>query len=45
MEETFLNADTKAIQKTDFNENLERTEHATMFVIIEEAKEIVLDFS
>lgn len=45
MEKTFLNADAKAIQKTDFNENLERTENATMFVIIEEAKEIALDFS
>ena len=35
----------KAIQQINFTENLNRAEGATMFFIIEEAKETVLDFS
>ena len=40
-----LDADPKAIQQINFAENLTRAECATMFFIIEEAKETVLDFS
>ena len=40
-----LDADPKAIKEINFIENLDRTEGATMFFIIEEAKETVLDFS
>ena len=40
-----LDADTRAIQQINFTANLDRTENTTMFFIIEEAKEIVLDFS
>ena len=40
-----LDADPKAIQQINFTENLDRAEGATMFSIIEEAKEAVLDFS
>ena len=40
-----LDADPKAIQQIGFTENLERDENATMFFIIEEAKESILDFS
>ena len=39
-----LEADPRALQQFDFNENLDRTEGATMFLIIEEGKETVLDF-
>ena len=38
-----LGSDPKAIQKTNFTWNLEN--QLTMFFIIEEAKETVLDFS
>ena len=40
-----LDANSKAMQQTNFTGNLERTESATMFFIIEEAKETALDFS
>ena len=40
-----LDADPKAIQQINFTGNLNRAEVATMFFIIEEVKEIVLDFS
>ena len=40
-----LDADPKAIQQIDFTENVNRVTGATMFLIIEEAKETVLDFS
>ena len=40
-----LDADPKAIQQINFTGNLERDEGATMFFIIEEAKETILDFS
>ena len=40
-----LHADPKALQHINFTGNLERAEGATMFFIIEEAKETVLDFS
>ena len=40
-----LDADPKAIQQINFTENLDRAAGATMFSIIEEAKEIILDFS
>ena len=40
-----LDADPKAIQQINFIENLNRVEGATIFLIIEKAKEIVLDFS
>ena len=39
------NSDPKAIQQINFTENLDRAEGSTMFFIIEEAKETVLDFS
>ena len=39
-----LDADPRAIQQINFTANLDRDEH-TMFFIIEEAKETVLDFS
>ena len=39
-----MDADPKAIQKINFTGNLDRAEGATMFFIIEEAKEAVLDF-
>ena len=39
-----LNLDPKAMQQINFTENLNRAEGATMFFIIEEAKETVLDF-
>ena len=38
-------ADPRVIQQINFTSNLDRTENTTMFYIIEEAKEIVLDFS
>ena len=40
-----LDADTRAIQQIDFTANLDRAGNTTMFFIIEEAKETVLDFS
>ena len=40
-----LDADPKAIQQINFTGNLDRAEGLTMFFIIEEAKETVLDFS
>ena len=40
-----LDADPKATQQISFTENLERDENATMFFIIEEEKESILDFS
>ena len=40
-----LDADPKAIQQINFTGNLDRAEGSTMFFIIEEAKETVLDFS
>ena len=40
-----IDADPKAKQQVNFTGNLNRAEGATMFFIIEEAKETVLDFS
>ena len=40
-----LDADPTAIQQINFTANLDRAGDTTMFFIIEEAKEIVLDFS
>ena len=40
-----LQADLKAIQQINFIGNLDHNENKTMFYIIEEAKEIFLDFS
>ena len=40
-----LDTDSKAIQQINFTENLDRAEGLKMFFIIEEAKQIVLDFS
>ena len=40
-----LDADPRAIHKINFTANLDRTGYTTMFFIIEEAKETVLDFS
>ena len=37
-------ADPKAIQQIDFNRNLDRAGNTTMFFIIKEAKETILDF-
>ena len=39
-----LDANPKAIQPINFTENLKRDNGATMFFIIKEAKEAVLDF-
>ena len=39
-----LNVDLRAIQQINFTANLDRAENTTMFSIIEEAKETVLDF-
>ena len=39
-----LDADPKAIQQIHFTGNLHRDEDGTMFVIIKQAKETVLDF-
>ena len=39
-----LHADAKAIQQINFTGNLDRAGGSTMFFIIEEAKETVLDF-
>ena len=40
-----LNADPKAKQQIDFTGNIERAGNTTMFFIIEERKETILDFS
>ena len=40
-----LNADPRAIQQINFTANLDRAGNATMFFIIEEAKETVFEFS
>ena len=40
-----LDADPRAIQQVNFTANLDRTGNTTMFFIIEEAKETVLDVS
>ena len=40
----FLDADVRAIQQINFTANLDRAGNTTMFFIIEEAKETVLDF-
>ena len=40
-----MDADPRAIQQINFIANLDRAENTTMFFIIEEAKETVLDFS
>ena len=40
-----LDADPKAIQQINFTESLDRAEDETMFFIIEEPKETILDFS
>ena len=40
-----MDADTRAIQQIKFTANLDRAENTTIFFIIEEAKETVLDFS
>ena len=39
-----LDADTTAIQQINFTANLDRVGQTTMFLIIEEAKETILDF-
>ena len=40
-----LDSDPKVIQQINFTVNLDKAEGSTMFFIIEEAKETVLDFS
>ena len=40
-----LDADPRAIQQINFTANLDRAGNTTMFFIIEEAKEIVFEFS
>ena len=40
-----LDVDPRAIQQINFTANLDRDGNTTMFFIIEEAKETVLDFS
>ena len=40
-----IDTDPRAIQQINFTANLDRAGNATMFFIIEEAKETVLDFS
>ena len=40
-----LHTDSKAIKQINFTGNLAQLKSATMFFIIEEAKETVLDFS
>ena len=40
-----LDADPRAIQQINFTANLDRVGNTTMFFIIEEVKETVLDFS
>ena len=43
--EQALDADPRAIQQINFTRNLDRAGNTTMFFIIEEAKETVLNFS
>ena len=40
-----LGADPRAVQQISLTANLDRAENTTMFFIIDEAKETVLDFS
>ena len=40
-----LDADPEAIQQINFTANLDRDGNTTMFFIVEEAKETILDFS
>ena len=40
-----LNADPKVIWKINFKWNLERAGNTTMFIVIEEVKENIFDFS
>ena len=40
-----LDADSKTIQKINFSANLDRVGNTTIFLIIKEVKEIILDFS
>ena len=40
-----LDGDPKAIQQINFTANLDRNGDTTMFLIIEETKETILDFS
>ena len=40
-----LDADSKAIQQVSFTANLDQNRGTTMFFIIEEAKETILNFS
>ena len=40
-----LDVDPRAFQQTNFIGNLDRAKNTTMFFIIEEAKETILDFS
>ena len=40
-----LHSDPKAMQQINFTGNLDRAEGATMFFVIEQARETVLDFS
>ena len=40
-----LDGDPKAIEKNNVTENLDQSENTTMFFIIKEAKENILDFS
>ena len=40
-----LDADPRAIQQINFTANLDKAGNITMFFIIEQAKETVLDFS
>ena len=40
-----LDADLRAIQQINLTANLDRNENTTMFFIIEETKETVLEFS
>ena len=40
-----FDADPKAIQQISFTANLDRAGNTTIFLIIEEAKETILDFS
>ena len=40
-----LDADLRAIQQINFTANLDRAGNTTVYFILEEAKEIILDFS
>ena len=40
-----LNGDQKALQEINFTGNVDRNNGATIFFMIEEAKETILDFS